>query len=316
MICAMVCGILRISRVPRRIPIQTTGLERLSQPQGLAERESHAFARDRVSRAGGISDQGDIAANHSLQPACGGDGAPAARGAVLWLEPFADERNLFEDGIHACVGQPGHGRDTDFIRTNGSDVRLTEGSPVNLDRTAPGSYVEMLAKPEAFADRPSILEPGPTSNARGLTIGSHQKTIPALFAADACGPAFLQLHAATPGQFYAQRLGSRDHPRMKVKPAHADALAIAKLRRHAIFPAGVAIRKMDSGKRGAVVRVQFQSKLRQLAPRIRHQPFAAGFIDGRRECLRNENVHALLTKRYACRQTRWPTADHNNIPNL
>ncbi len=59
---------------------EVVGGEGVGEGERLAEAEGEAFAGDGVDRAGGVADEGDVAAGDAVEPAAEGDGA--ARGVA------------------------------------------------------------------------------------------------------------------------------------------------------------------------------------------------------------------------------------------
>ena len=116
-------------------------------------------------------------------------------------------------------------------------------------------------------------------------------------------------HARAPEKLDAQFFGAIDHRLMQVDAPHRNAGFPAKVGRN---PAAVA-NETNAAKRERVFRIELDSQATECAERVRHEPFAAGFVDGRLRSVRDGDVESLEPRCDRRRQPRGSAADHENI---
>jgi hypothetical protein len=153
------------------------------------------------------------------------------------------------------------------------------------------------------------FEPAPTANPRSNAVSSDNPpradSFPANYRPFGRKPANRRI----PQQSDAQLLRSLNHFSVQQPPPHADALA--KWKTSVDFNAFVD--KANPAKRKSFLSVDRYAKLAKNAKRIRHQTFAARFIDRRLNAVRHHNGEPSLARGDRSRKPSRPPAGDKHV---
>ena len=149
------------------------GFEGYGKSEGLAEAEGEAFAGDGVDGAGGVADQGDVAAGDAMESAAEGDGAARSAGGWSGSETALKFGEVCEGLCDAEMFAGGDEGYADFVGCDGCDVGLAMVAPVDLYVAAPGTESEVLAEADAAGGGNRAIESGPGADAGLVAVGSY-----------------------------------------------------------------------------------------------------------------------------------------------
>ncbi len=119
----------------------------------MAEAEGEAFAGDSIDGAGGVADEGDVAAGDTVESAAEGDGAAGGVAGGSGGEAALKLREVRESLRDARVFGAGDEGYADLVGGDGGDVGLAIVAPVDLDVAGPGGEGEVLAEADALGRR-------------------------------------------------------------------------------------------------------------------------------------------------------------------
>src|SRR5262249_49191494 len=131
------------------IEMQTVGLERACESEGLLEAEADAIAGDGVDPTGGVADQGHIVAIHALEAMHGRDRSSFAASRH---SSFQASEQFRKGGKHVRDASRRARRDTseaDFAIADWRDVNLGMVFPIDLDTVGP--WTETIVLPKSVA---------------------------------------------------------------------------------------------------------------------------------------------------------------------
>src|SRR5579859_339312 len=185
---------------------------------------------------------------------------------------------------------------------------------MHFDVRAPGLNLEVLAKAEPAAEDGAVFEAGPAAYARVVAVGADQPVVPERLASYEHLAGGFKLHRAQPAEYDAEFFGALREAAVKRRTAQADAgywkETVGRELRSVHFSAAAAIadvmvHEADAAELGAVARGQVKvgkvnAERGQLVQRIGHQPFAAGFVDGRLHGVGHGYAGSALAQRNGC----------------
>jgi hypothetical protein len=264
----------------------------VGEEEGLAEGEGEAFAGDGVDGAGGVADEGDVAAGDVAEAAGEGEGAAFGGGGWCAGEFVAEEGDGVEDCREAEVRVTRHDGDADFFGSDGGDVGLAEGTPVDFDVSGPGGDAVVGAEAEAAAAEMGGVESSPGADAGGGAVGADEPLAGEGFAGEGGGLVWLEDDGGVPGEADAQFFGAVEKEGVEGGAADADAGAIGEVSGDAGLIGG----EGDAGEFGTAAGVDLDAELGESGAGVRHESFAAGFVDGRAAGVGEEDVGSALAE--------------------
>jgi hypothetical protein len=269
-------------------------VERVGEEESLAEGEGKAFAGDGVDGAGGVADEGDVATGDAAEAAGDGEGTTFGGGGWCGGEFVAEEGDGVEDVGEAEAGVAGHGGDADFFGSDGGDVGLAEGTPVDFDVSGPGGDAVVGAESKAAAAEMGGVESGPGADAGGGAVGTDEPFAGDGFAGQGGGffGGGFDHQGSIPGEADAEVLSAVEEVGMERGATDAYAGAVGEVGGDAGLVGG----EKDAGEFGTVVRVKLDAKLDEGVTGVGHEAFAARFVDGRASSVGEEDVGAALAK--------------------
>src|ERR1700674_3794166 len=131
----------------------------------LAESHRQPFAGDCIHGAGGLTNQSNPAAANGLQPPRAGDRSSDTGRALRVFQMTSQRRKL---GNARCKGSelsPGNQGYADFFFTNGSNISLALGAPVDFNKLTQRPDLEMLPDANALRAFPPRRKAGPVAHA-------------------------------------------------------------------------------------------------------------------------------------------------------
>ena len=140
-------------------------VEGIGEEKSLAEGEGEAFAGDGVDGAGCVADEGNVTVGDATETAGEGEGAALSGGGCGGGEFVAEKRDGVEDCGEAEAGVAGHDGDANFGGSDGGDVGLAKGAPVDFDVGGPWGDAEVGAESEAATAEMGGVEAGPCADA-------------------------------------------------------------------------------------------------------------------------------------------------------
>jgi hypothetical protein len=96
--------------------------------------------------------------------------------------------------------------------------------------------------------------------------------------------------AATPGEPHTEFMTALSQKRMESQPANADAAASLEARSRLVLAGN----ECDAVERSTIAGGDLNPKRGQIFARIRHQPLAAGLVDGRPKSIGYQNIQSFL----------------------
>jgi len=152
--------------------------------------------------------------------------------------------------------------------------------------------------------------------AEGFTTGAIQRS-PApdtrILAVGADNPTGLDVanagDASAPEQFHAEFLRAIDQRLVQADAPHGDTASVRKIRGYRTAGAD----KADSAKSETLLGIERNAQLAQRRERIRHQAFAASFIDRWLCGVRHHHVEAFELRRNRSGQARWSAAGYEDV---
>jgi hypothetical protein len=275
-------------------------VERVGEEEGLAEGEGEAFAGDGVDGAGGVADEGDIAACDAAEAAGEGEGAAFGGGGWCGGEFVAEEGDGVEDCREAEARVAGHDGDADFFGSDGGDVCLAKRTPVDFDVGGPGGNAVVGAEAEAAATEMGGVKAGPGADAGGGTVGADEPLAGDGFAGEGGGLVWLEDDGGVPGEADAQFFGTVEKEGVEGGAADADAGAIGEVSGDAGLIGG----EENAGEGRAAAGIDLDAELGEGMAGIGHESFAAGFVDGRAAGVGEEDVGSALADGDGCGEAR------------
>ena len=155
---------------------EIAGAESFAERDGLTEAEAEALSGDGVDGAGGVADEGDVAARDAMKFSAEGDRTARGVAGGGGLETLLELRELIKgllDGRELLARDKG---DADLGGRDGSDVGLSVVAPIDLDEVGlnirQGIQGEVLAEADAAGADRGAIETGPGADARLMAVGS------------------------------------------------------------------------------------------------------------------------------------------------
>lgn len=265
---------------------ERAGVEGLGEEDGLAKSESEAFAGDGIDGAGGVTDEGDVAAGDAAEAAGEGEAAAFRRRGFGGGEFVAEDGDGVDDFGEVNAGVAGHPGNADFFRAGGGDVGLAVRAPVDFDALRPGREVKVGAEAEAAAAEAGCVEAGPCADAGGGSVGSNEPAVGDGCAGKGGGLVFPENDWGVPGEADTQFFGAVQEEAMEGGAADADAAAGWEFSGDAGLGGG----EEDAGEFGSAVGLEMDAELGEGVAGVGHEAFAAGFVDGRAAGVGEEDV--------------------------
>jgi hypothetical protein len=205
------------------------GVEGVGEKESLTEGEGKAFASDGVDGAGGVADEGNVAAGDAEEAAGECEGAAFGGGGWRGSEFVAEEGDGVEDLGEAEAGVAGHDGDADFFRSDGGDVSLAVRTPVDFDIGGPRGDAVVGAEAETAAAEMGGVKAGPSADAGGYAVGADEPLAGDGFAGKGGGVVWLEGDRSIPGEADAEVLRAVEEEGVEGGAADADAGAAGEV---------------------------------------------------------------------------------------
>jgi hypothetical protein len=148
----------------------------------------------------------------------------------------------------------------------------------------------VAARAETPAEDSALAQAGGLANPGGLPIRANEVSISAGLATKEQWLLLYNLDPGAPGKPHAQFLTARNQQRVETQTANADAGAALETG----FCLVMAGKKCDAVEGRAIVHRCVDAKRCQVSARIRHQPLAAGLVDGRMKGVSKQYIQTFL----------------------
>jgi len=294
-------GQLGDTAVGAAVGFERARVDGVGECQGLAEGYGEAFAGDGVGRSGGIADQCDRTGGDAVQLAGCGDCAALAGDDLGVGEALGDARKFGEDVGAVATSVAGDVDNADAVVRNWGDVKLAAAAPVDFDEVqAASGRVDTVVGAESVADTAAAgaIEASPLAHRGGLAIGTDQPAKARGLSVDQCGVEAVvgaigrELDAAVPEQARSCFLGSIGEQRVQMGAADSNACSAGEEGIDVVE----GVLEADAAEEVAILLVEVDAELGEGLPRVGHQAFAAGLVDGVGTSLDDRAVDTALAQ--------------------
>lgn len=281
------------------------GSQTIGEGDGLMEGEAQTFASDGIDRAGGVANEGEVAAIDIWESAIGGDGSAFGGGMGSGGEAGGQLGKLSQGMIQTKMGVAGNERGANFLRADGGYIDLAASAPVQFHVIGPGRDAIVYAETVAEAEGRLGGEASPLPNAGMEAIGADDPTGGDGFTQDGDARRADGGYGRAPQHAHAGGCGGLHHSRMEDCAAHTERVAFGKGGGHG----NAAIDEANAVEGLRVKSVQRYAEAAQGGQAIGHQAFAANLVDGRACAIGEGDIETFAARGNGRREARGTASD-------